>query len=117
MFAVDAGTTEAIGSVMKKYGLHKKGVKAGGYDLNPNILKAVNAGDLDFTIDQQPYLQGWLPILQLWFYKYTSGLVAPSDTNTGIAFVTKANVKPYLSTKTRYEGSSSKQKYPVTAKG
>jgi simple sugar transport system substrate-binding protein len=117
MFAVDAGTTEAIGSVMKKYGLHKKGVKAGGYDLNPNTLKAVNAGDLDFTIDQQPYLQGWLPILQLWFYKYTSGLVAPSDTNTGIAFVTKANVKPYLTTKTRYEGSSSKQKYPVTQKG
>ena len=28
MFAVDAGTTEAIGSVMKKYGLRKKGVKA-----------------------------------------------------------------------------------------
>ena len=32
-------------------------------------------------------------------------------------FVTKANVKPYLTTKTRYEGSSSKQKYPVTQKG
>jgi hypothetical protein len=28
--------------------------------------------------------------------------------------VTKANVKPYLTTKTRYHGSSSKQKYPVT---
>jgi len=31
--------------------------------------------------------------------------------------VTKSNVNPYLTTKTRYEGSSSKQKYPVTQKG
>jgi len=31
-----------------------------------------------------------------------------------LAFVTKANVKPYLSTKTRYEGSSKAQKYPVS---
>ena len=69
----------------QKYGLAKKGVKAGGYDLGPIILKAVQAGHLDFTIDQQPYLQGWLPVLQLFFYKYSSGLVAPSDTNTGIA--------------------------------
>jgi len=117
MFAVDAGTTQAIGQVMKKYGLQKKGVKAGGYDLTPVTLPLIQQGHLDFTIDQQPYLQGWLPILQFFFYKYSSGLVAPSDTNTGILFVTKANVKPYLTTKTRYEGSSSKQKYPVTQPG
>ena len=117
MFAVDAGTTQAIGQVMKKYGLQKKGVKAGGYDLTPVTLPLIQQGHLDFTIDQQPYLQGWLPVLQLFFYKYSSGLVAPSNTNTGIAFVTKANVKPYLTTKTRYEGSSKKQKYPVTQPG
>jgi simple sugar transport system substrate-binding protein len=117
MFAVDYGSTQGIGQVMAKYNLAKKGIKAGGYDLGPPVLQAVQAGHLDFTIDQQPYLQGWLPTLQLFFYKYTSGLVAPSDTNTGILFVTKSNVKPYLTTKTRYEGSSKKQKYPVTQKG
>ncbi len=117
MFAVDYGSTEGIGKVMQKYGLQRRGIKAGGYDLGPPVLQAVNAGHLDFTIDQQPYLQGWIPTLQFFLYKYTSGLVAPSDTNTGILFVTKANVKPYLSTKTRYEGSSKKQKYPVTQPG
>ena len=99
---------------MAKYSLKKKGVKAGGYDLTPTTLTLIQSGQLDFTIDQQPYLQGWLPVLQLFFYKYSSGLVAPSNTNTGILFVTKANVKPYLSTKTRYEGSSKAQKYPVS---
>jgi simple sugar transport system substrate-binding protein len=117
MFAVDAGSTANVGKIMAKYKLKSKGVAAGGFDLVPDTLNAIKAGDLDFTIDQQPYLQGWIPLLQFFFYKYTSGLVAPSDTNTGILFVTKSNVKPYLTTKTRYEGSSSKQKYPVTAKG
>ena len=84
MFAVDYGSTQGIGQVMAKYGLAKKGVKAGGYDLGPPVLKAVQAGHLDFTIDQQPYLQGWIPLLQFFFYKYASGLVAPSDTNTGM---------------------------------
>ena len=69
---------------------------------------------LDFTIDQQPYLQGFYPVIQLFLYKLSGGLVAPSDTNTGLLYVTKANVKPYLTTKSRYEGSSSKQKYPVS---
>ena len=114
MFAVDAGSTQAVGQTVAKYGLRKKGVKAGGYDLTPTTLKLISTNQLDFTIDQQPYLQGWLPVLQLFFYKYTSGLVAPSNTNTGILFVNKANVKPYLSSKTRYEGSSSAQKYPVS---
>lgn len=114
MYAVDAGSTQGVAQVMQKYGLRKKGVRAGGYDLLPTILRLIQGGHMDFTIDQQPYLQGWLPVLQLWWYKYSSGLVAPSDTNTGILFVTKQNVKPYLTTKTRYEGSSNKQKYPVT---
>ena len=114
MFAVDAGSTQAVGQTVAKYGLRKKGVKAGGYDLTPTTLKLIQSNQLDFTIDQQPYLQGWLPVLQLFFYRYSSGLVAPSNTNTGILFVTKANVKPYISTKTRYEGSSSAQKYPVS---
>jgi len=114
MFAVDAGSTQAVGQTVAKYGLRKKGVKAGGYDLTPTTLKLINTNQLDFTIDQQPYLQGWLPVLQLFFYRYSSGLVAPSNTNTGILFVTKANVKPYLGTTTRYEGSSKAQKYPVS---
>jgi simple sugar transport system substrate-binding protein len=114
MFAVDAGSTQAVGQTVAKYKLRQKGMKAGGYDLTPTTLKLIGANQLDFTIDQQPYLQGWLPVLQLFFYRYTSGLVAPSNTNTGILFVTKANVKPYLSTTTRYEGSSKAQKYPVS---
>ena len=113
MFAVDAGDTQAVGQVIQKYKLQGK-VKGGGYDLLPGTLRLIQNGSLQFTIDQQPYLQGFDPIVQLFLAKLSGGLVAPSDTNTGLLFVTKENVKPYLTTKTRYHGSSSKHKYPVS---
>ncbi len=110
MFAVDAGSTQGTGQIMEKYGLVAKGVHAGGYDLLPVTLQEVQKGNLDFTIDQQPYLQGFYPVMQLFLYKLSGGLMAPSDTNTGLLFVTKSTVGPYLSTQTRFEGSSSQQK-------
>jgi simple sugar transport system substrate-binding protein len=110
MLAVDAGSTQSIGQVVEKYSMRDKGLKvAGGFDLVPETLNAINGGSLDYTIDQQPYLQGFLPVLYLYLYKLSGGLMFPSETNTGLLFVTKDNVKPYLDTKTRFEGSSTEQ--------
>ena len=113
LFAVDAGSTAGVAHVMRKYRLHERGVRAGGYDLLTPTLQAIHDRELDFTIDQQPYLQGFLPVLQLFLYRYSSGLVAPADTNTGLNFVTRANVARYLTTKSRFEGSSGREQYPV----
>ena len=113
LFAVDAGSTQGVADVMRIHGLHKHGVRAGGYDLLPATLLGIAAGHLDFTIDQQPYLQGFLPVLQLFLDRYSAGLVAPADTNTGLNFVTRANVGRYLTTKSRFEGSSGRERYPV----
>ena len=110
MLAVDAGSTQAVGQVVQKYSMRDKSLKvAGGFDLVPETLNAINGGSLDFTIDQQPYLQGFLPVLYLYLYKLSGGLMFPSETNTGLLFVTKDTVKPYLETKTRFEGSSTEQ--------
>jgi simple sugar transport system substrate-binding protein len=114
MFAVDAGDTQGVGQVIQKYRLQSR-VKGGGYDLLPGTLRLIQNGSLQFTIDQQPYLQGFYPVLQLFLQKLSGGLVAPSDTNTGLLFVTRGNVRPYQTTKTRYHGSSSRHKYPVTS--
>ncbi len=110
MVAVDGGSTQGLGTIMDKYGLQAKGIHAGGFDLQPKTLQEIQAGNLDFTIDQQPYLQGFIPVLQLFLYKLSGGLMQPSNTDTGLLFVTKNNVGPYLNTQTRFEGSSSAQK-------
>ena len=109
MFAVDAGSTMAVGKTMEKYGLHAKGVHAGGFDLLPATLDAINSDHLDFTIDQQPYLQGFYTVMEMAMFKYSGGLVGPAEINTGLKFVTKSDVEPYLKTKSRYEGGSSSE--------
>jgi simple sugar transport system substrate-binding protein len=113
LFAVDAGSTAGVASVMRKHRLHARGVHAGGYDLLRPTLQAIHDGHLDFTIDQQPYLQGFLPVLQLFLHRYSGGLVVPADTNTGLNFVTRKTVARYLTTHSRFEGSSSRDRYPV----
>jgi simple sugar transport system substrate-binding protein len=111
LLAVDAGSTQSVGQTVAKYKLRERGLKvAGGFDLVPETLNAVKSGDLDYTIDQQPYLQGFLPVLALYLYKLSGGLLSPTQTNTGLLFVTKDNVDPYQSTKTRYEGSDTAAK-------
>lgn len=113
LFAVDAGSTQGVAEVMREHKLHARGVRAGGYDLLPLTLRAIHERDLDFSIDQQPYLQGFLPVLQLFLYRYSAGLVAPADTNTGLNFVTRQTVARYLTTRSRFEGSSDAERYPV----
>jgi simple sugar transport system substrate-binding protein len=68
-------------------------------------LEAVHDGFLDFVIDQQPYLQGFYTVMEMFAWKVSGGLVGPADINTGLKFVTKDSIDPYLNTKTRYEGS------------
>jgi simple sugar transport system substrate-binding protein len=110
MFAVDAGSTQGVAQVMEQFGLHEKGVRAGGYDLLPEILKLMRAGHIDFTIDQQPYLQGFFPVMQLYLYKISGGVTGPAETNTGLIFITPDTVDRYLETTSRFEGDSEAQK-------
>jgi len=106
-FAVDAGSTQGLAQTIQKHSLRQKGVKGGGYDLTPVTQKLLASDQIDFTIDQQPYLQGFLPILQLYMYLASDGLSGIADTNTGLKFLEKTTVVPYNDTKSRYEGTSS----------
>ena len=60
IFAVDGGSTALLGTSLAKNNLVGK-VQAGGFDLEPQTLAAIKAGQINFTVDQSPYLQGFLP--------------------------------------------------------
>ena len=51
-------------SALRAGGLAKR-VKLATFDLSPEILAAVRDGRMLFAIDQQPYLQGYLPVVML----------------------------------------------------
>jgi simple sugar transport system substrate-binding protein len=61
------------------------------FDLDGDISKAIKEGIMSAAIDQQPYLQGYLPIVFLTQYvRY--GVIPSNNVNTGPGFVTKDNI-------------------------
>jgi simple sugar transport system substrate-binding protein len=112
LFAIDGPSTLAAGNVIERLGLRAKGVHGGGFDLLPGDLELVGEGQLDFAVDQQPYLQGFVSVLQLFLARISEGTVIPWDTETSV-LLRKADVKPFLDTKSRFEGSSSRHDYPL----
>lgn len=105
MFGTGATDSLAVGKISQKYGLAAQGVITAGYDLLPETLALIQSGDMTFTTDQQPYLQGFLPTLQIYLYKLSGGAVAPANTDTSLAYVTQDNVETYLNP-SRFEGST-----------
>ncbi|ADJ46863.1 sugar ABC transporter periplasmic protein [Amycolatopsis mediterranei S699] len=107
IYAVDAGSTAACAKLVADRGLAGK-VGAGGFDLLDDTVAGVKGGALDFTIDQSPYLQGFLSVLYLYLFRLSGTLVAPPATDTGLTFVTKENVGPYATAHSRFEGGDNK---------
>jgi simple sugar transport system substrate-binding protein len=68
--------------------------KVATFDLNKDLTGAINKGDIEFAVDQQPYLQGYLAIDSLWLYKNNGNYMGGGEQPvlTGPAFVDKSNV-------------------------
>ena len=81
--------TEAAGMVIEKY-FRNKGYWAAGFDLSPKTLQLIKDGHIRCTVDQQPYIQGFYPVVQLTHYlRY--GII-PSDVDAGATIIDKSNV-------------------------
>ena len=61
-----------------------------GFDLGPKQLDAIRSGALDGALGQQPFLQGFWPVAQL--YLQIDRGVSAADLDTKAQLVTKANV-------------------------
>jgi simple sugar transport system substrate-binding protein len=112
-FAVDAGSTELLGQALGTSGLT---IPNGGFDTTPTTLSNIQAGKTDFTIYQDPYLQGFLPTVYMYLYNLSGGTISPSDTDTGLTFITKSNAAPYTKS-SRFQGSTAAQKYIARPSG
>lgn len=106
MYAVDSGDAIAIAQTIEKYHLRGK-VGGSGWDVGVPVLQQVQKGGLLFSIDQQAYLQGFDPTVQLFLYNASGGLMKPTDTDTGLGYVTPSTVGAYLAHKSRFEGTGS----------
>lgn len=63
----------------------------GTFDLSGEIATAIKDGTINFAIDQQPFLQGYLPVVVLTnLARY--GVVPGNSINSGPGFITKDNI-------------------------
>jgi simple sugar transport system substrate-binding protein len=84
------GLTSTAKTYLEAAGKKAGDIKMAGFDLSPATTDAIKGGWMNLVIDQQEWLQGYLPIVQICMTKVYgfSGL----DVNTGAGFVDKSNV-------------------------
>ena len=71
-------------------------IKLGTFDLSASILEAIRDGEASFAIDQQQFLQGYLPIVHLVLYNRYKVLPG-GNLPTGPGFVTQDNAADVIS--------------------
>jgi simple sugar transport system substrate-binding protein len=106
-FAVDSGSTANLSAALKGAGLK---IPAGGFDTDPRTLAGLQDGSVTFSIFQNPYLQGFLPVLYTYLYNLSGGQLAPPNTDTGLTVLNKDNVGQFMKN-SRFQGGSSAQAY------
>jgi len=101
---ITLGAAQAVDALKAKDAV-KSQAKIGTFDLSKETAEAVKAGNLQFCIDQQPYLQGYLAVTQLYLYKKNGNILGGGKPSlTGPSFVDTTNVDsilPFINQNTR----------------
>lgn len=93
VLATGQADTEGAGLAVEA-GFPERGLYVAGFDLAPNTLRLIKQGVIDFTVDQQPYTQGYYPVIQLaLFLRYG---IRPSDMDTGATIIRAEDVDRVL---------------------
>ncbi len=92
--------TEAAGHAIERY-FPGRGCVAAGFDLTPELLRMIKSGVVRFSIDQQPYIQGFYPVVQLTLYRRYG--IRPSNVDAGATVITAKEADQVLElTRRRY---------------
>lgn len=90
ILALGPNSAEPTLNVVQEMRLNGK-VLFGTFDLSQRIAEGIKDGTIAFAIDQQPFLQGYLPVVLLANYaRY--GVIPSNHINSGPGFITKDNI-------------------------
>jgi len=89
---VALGAPIALTAVQSKHNAASK-ANITTFDTNAALVDAIQNGDVQWAVDQQPFLQGYLAIDALWLYQSNKNLVGGGQaTLTGPSFIDKSNI-------------------------
>jgi simple sugar transport system substrate-binding protein len=104
-WVITLGAPQALDTIKAAEGAGRTDVKIGTFDTNPDLAQAVQDGKVQWYIDQQPYLQGYMSVIQLYLYKKNGNILGGGKAVlTGPSFVDKTNIAatlPYVQNNTR----------------
>jgi simple sugar transport system substrate-binding protein len=91
-YVVTLGAPIALAALQAAQGASSK-AKIVTFDLNADVANDIKAGTIEFSIDQQPYVQGYMSVQALWL-NLTNGndLGGGKPVLTGPSFVDKTNI-------------------------
>jgi simple sugar transport system substrate-binding protein len=91
-FIVTLGAPDALAAINAIKDSGSK-AKLGTFDFNPQIPPKIKSGELQWAVDQQPFLQGYLSIDSLWLYKANGNILGGGKpTLTGPFLVDNKNI-------------------------
>lgn len=92
-YVVTLGAQFAL-TALKSVDASGSGAKVATFDTNKDLVAAIEDGRVQWAVDQQPYLQGFLPLQALWLYKNNGNVIGGGSEPvlTGPTFVDKDNI-------------------------
>lgn len=84
----------AVARVLRDRGVAAGKILIGGFDLVPEVVQEMMSGYVQVQVDQQPYMQGFMPVMEAYLNKTVR--LAPTDINTGKALIYPSEAKEIL---------------------
>ncbi|MCQ0987125.1 sugar ABC transporter substrate-binding protein [Jiella marina] len=88
LLAVGPHVCEAAAKAVEEVGAE---IYLSCFDMTPGVINLIKDGKVQFTIDQQQYLQGYMPVVVLHLYNTNAGMLPGSNIPSGPGFVDSSN--------------------------
>jgi simple sugar transport system substrate-binding protein len=103
-WVITLGAPQAM-DTLKAFEGSGSSAKVGTFDTRPDAAQAVKDGKIQWYIDQQPYLQGYMAVTQLYLFKKNGNILGGGKpVLTGPTFVDSSNIDtilPFVQNNTR----------------
>jgi simple sugar transport system substrate-binding protein len=88
---------QIAGAALQAEGGAANAPKVVTFDLNQEVAQAIKDGKIEFSVDQQPYVQGFMAVTALWLaLSNGNDIGGGKPTLTGPSFVDKTNIGTIL---------------------
>ncbi|MGR3661093.1 MAG: sugar ABC transporter substrate-binding protein [Paracoccaceae bacterium] len=88
LLAVGPHVCEAAAAAVAEVGAE---IHLSCFDMTPGVIELIEEGAVQYTIDQQQYLQGYLPVTVLHLYNNNAGMLPGDNIPSGPGFVDISN--------------------------